>query len=439
MVYGIDLGTTNSLIGAGDMLYTGLVSSNVNIKDKVQVPREQAGKDVVSSYKTDMSMSKDGELSVACSAVILAKLAEMGGRAAGEPVKDVVISVPAYFSTSQREAVYKAAGSVGLDVRTLINEPTAAALYVCRDISDLVVVYDLGGGTFDVSIVDSRVGTYTVVATNGIVLGGDDFDRALVEEVFGTMKVPLRFQGEENRKKLQVRVRKAKEEMQRPGVASTRISLQEFKRGDYVLDEETYKRVMREVFYETVVMTQNIIARNIPSCERPKIVFVGGSSNCPYLREMLLSEVDMEEVRSDSDPDYIVAKGVALYAEMLENGTANECVDDVTKRLCIEDDKGQSLTIIDSNTNVPCRNSIIVRNSREGNTLVLKLYQGDSIIATQNEYIGSMVYDFERKVEANEGLVEVTVDVARDGVIALSAMEVMFGESYRQTVQLTAR
>lgn len=440
MIYGIDLGTTNSLIGRGARLFTGLVSSNVNVVTKKQVPRDELSEDVVASYKTNMSIGESGKLSIACSKIVLEELANQVLALTGQSVRDVVISVPAYFSTSQREAVYQAAEMAGLSVKTLINEPTAAALYVCAARKDLVVVYDLGGGTFDVTLIDSRAGTYSVVATDGMVLGGDDLDDALAQRVIRDLKIQLRYRTKQNLKKLRGRMRLAKEQMQKKGINQVLIDLPEFGSDMfYILEEDVYKECMEQVFGRTLIMTENLIRTQLASYEKPKIVFVGGSSNCPYLKEMLLSRLQLEEVFCDSSPDYVVALGVAMYAEMIENGTADICVSDVTKRLSIEDSDGRTLTVIDANTSVPCKNSIIVSNSSASDRLQLNLYQGDSIAATENEYIGQMEYLYGREVAAGDGIVEITVTVRSDGVIEVSAVDILLGEESAKSIRLTAR
>lgn len=438
-VVGIDLGTTNSLVGIGNNLLSSLVSSNVDIKRREQVGRDVVSEDVVSSYKTNMSMGQEGELSVECSAVILKKLAELAERRLGEQVDEAVISVPAYFSTSQREAVRKAADKAGLKVLRLINEPTAAAIYVCRDIKDLIVVYDLGGGTFDISIVDSRMGSYAVIATDGKDKGGDDLDEALAAEVFKACKVPIRYRKSYNQRVLRGKMRLAKEQIQKTK-ADVEVDISEFGVSQkYVLTVERYKEIVKEVFWDTVKRTMYIVNRYIPNNEKPKIVFVGGSTNCPYLKEMLLNEIDMEEIKSDINPDLIVAKGAALYADMMDKGIANDIVEDVTKRLCIEDKFDNSITVIDSNSIIPCRGTIVVDNDKKSSSLSLKLYQGDQLVAKNNAYIGELEYNYGRMVEAGDGLVEVTVNIDLDGIVSLSAQELLKGEVSKQEIRLKAR
>lgn len=438
MVFGIDLGTTNSLIGSGDKLFSNLVSSSVDVEAKCQVDRDTVGESIISSYKTDMSMGEDGQLAIQCSSVILKDLAKKAKRRCGQEVKDVVISVPAYFSTTQREAVYEAAKIAELNVKCLINEPTAAAIYLCRDVKDLIVVYDLGGGTFDVTIVDSRLGTYQVIATDGKILGGDDLDNALVEKVFIDCKIPIRYRTALNRNKLRSKMRLAKEEIQKTR-NTVYVDLTDVGgKNDFELTEEIYKKVVYETFSETFEKTNYLIEKYIPESDVHKAVLVGGSSFCPYLREMIEENIPVEIIADDTPPDLIVAKGVSIYAKMVENGSAVTALEDVTKRLCIADYSGKTITVIESNTVIPCESKVIVQNNTPSSKLKLRLYQGDSIMAKKNDYIGMMVYDYGREVPADEGVVEVTVRVAHDGVVSLSACEVLYSD-FVQEVKLIAR
>lgn len=439
MVFGIDLGTTNSLIGSGDKMFSGLVSSNVDIKARKQVARDAVSQDIVASYKTDMSIGTDGQEAVLCSSIILKELADEAEKQTGEKVQDVIVSVPAYFSTSQREAVNKAAEMAGLNLKCLINEPTAASLYVCRDMKDLIVVYDLGGGTFDITVIDARLGNYTVIATDGKVLGGDDFDNALVEEVINIKKIPIRYRNNINKRKLKNKVRQAKEQLQllRDNVF---VDLTDFGISTpYELTVERYKEIMHDVFWETIVRTKYVITNNLPASEQPKLIFVGGSTNCPYLREMVTEALELEEVMSDCAPDLTVAKGVALYAEMYEQGIAFDIVDDVTKRLCIEDSMGKTVTVIDGNTILPASGSVIMSNATQDSELRLRLFQGDSAIAANNAYIGTLVYDYHRVMDIESGIVKVTANVSRDGIIKLAAEQLLLGPTSRQEIQLQSR
>ena len=432
--YGIDLGTTNSLIGRGNELYSGLVSSSVNISEAKQCDRNCVGEDIISSYKTDMTIGSEGKLPIACSSIILKELAEQAGRRVGERVEDVVISVPAKFSFTQRKAVWKAGEEAGLTVKGLINEPTAAAIYVCQDVKNLIMVYDLGGGTFDITLIDSRAGNYYVVATEGGILAGDDFDEAIVQFIFASMNIKTRYRIASNMQKIKLRVRQAKEALQKT-MLTQYISMEGFGVDtDFALTVEDYVALMKNTFEETVTLTKRVMAKNLNAYEKPQLVFVGGSTACPFLRAWVQDEVGLDCVECDCAPDYIVAKGVALYAEMLENGTAAEEIVDVTKRLCIEDDRGMTLTVIDKDTNIPTSGVILIENKTDSDTLTINLYQGDSILTSECEYVGTMSYDYGEVMPAGTGVVELTIIVDRDGIITIKGYNINTGTEQEATI-----
>lgn len=425
MIVGIDLGTTNSLVGHGTELYTGLVSSSVDISTKSQVNRDEVSGDIISSYKVNMTTGPSGQLPIACSSIILRDLVNKASMRTGEYIEDIVVSVPAKFSHTQRQAVWDAAEAAGLTMRGLINEPTAAAIYVCRDLKDLVVVYDLGGGTFDVTILDSRVGNYFVVATDGNVhLAGDNFDRALTDKALSDCKVKMRFRSADAVKVLTSRMRIAKETLQRTGLTQYVDMRCVGTEMDWQLTKDCYISVMKDVFYPTVKLTKQIIQMNLSDVEKPKLVFVGGSTACPFLKDWVKKETGLSEVPCDSPPDYIVAKGVALYAEMLENGTAETEVDDVTKCLCIEDDLGMAEVIVEKNTIIPVTEMRTFDNSEDTRYLNINLYQGDSLMCVENDYIGTLVFDYGEIREAHTGIVEVEITVDRNGRISLSCTDI---------------
>lgn len=441
MIYGIDLGTTNSLIGYGDTLFTDTVSSNVDIENKKQVARDVIGDNIISSYKTNMTIAETGDIPRMCSSIILKTLVNHANIATGNnnEKQDVVISVPAYFSTSQREAVIKAGEMAGLNVRSLINEPTAASLFVCKDYRDLIVVYDLGGGTFDVSIVDSRTGSYVVVATDGIDIGGDDFDNKLVDFVLEKMGIPMRLQNKQLKARLKSACRLAKELMQKLKIDIELLAEEYGGKSNVTITIDDYKRIMQEVFGPTVETLLKVVSSNLSYTEKPKLIFVGGSTSCPFLREMVSEAAGLDIIESDVKPDLIVAKGVALFASMLENGTAREQVQDVTKRLVIRLDDNSCLEMLEENTNIPAANSQIVSNSGTSDKLRLTLYQGSDIMADKNAKIGELVYNFGREVPAGDGLVEVRVEVGYNGVIKIKAKEALFDDAYWQDIELSCR
>lgn len=437
MYYGIDLGTTNSLIGNGENLFTGLVSSSVNIATGQQVDRNQFGEDIVSSYKVNMSTGKEGQLSIKASSIILKDLVNKANMKTGSWSKDVVISVPAKFSSTQRSAVAEAAKMAGLNLKGLINEPTAAALYVCREMKDLVIVYDLGGGTFDISVLDSRIGLYTVVASDGRILAGDDFDEALMDGAIKERNIKIRLRSEKNMSHFKTLMRNAKETLQLQRCTQY-VDMSMFGESKpYELTVDTYVETMKNVFRETIDLTEYVLRGNVPECEKPKIVFVGGSTACPYLRDWVSKSLGLEVYGCDINPDLLVAKGVALYAEMLEQGKVEELVEDVTRRLCIEDKSGRAKTIIEKNSIIPIKSSIQVTNNKTSRYLELRLYQGDYLLASENEYIGTLVYDYGCEMEAGEGYIEVEVKVDRNGIVTLKGIDILTG--IEQDITLTMR
>lgn len=425
-ICGIDLGTTNSLIGHGDDLYTTLVSSSVNVRSKSQTTRDDVSEDVVSSYKVNMTIGAGGELPIACSSIILADLCRRASQTTGEYIEDVVISVPAKFSHTQRQAVWKAAEDAGLTVHGLINEPTAAAIYMCHDIKDLVVVYDLGGGTFDVTILDSRAGNYFVVATDGDGhLAGDNFDEALTELALSESKVKTRYRSPQNVKELTVQIRKAKEYIQKTGV-SVYIDMSALGCAtSWELTVDKYVQTMKTVFASTIKLTNQIVQANLMDCEDPKLIFVGGSTACPYLRKWVQENTGLSVLATDEQPDLIVAKGVSRYAKMVEEGTAEREVDDVTKCLCIENNLGMAEVIIEKNTIIPTSEVKTFDNSDATRYLNINLYQGDALYCRDNDYIGTLVYDYGEVRQPHEGVVEVEVMVDHNGRVSLLCTDIM--------------
>lgn len=439
MVFGIDLGTTNSLIGAGDILYTGLVSSNVDIKEAKQVGRDVYGDNVISSYKTDMGLSDSAQPAVYASSVVLKELANMAHRRSKEEVKDICVSVPAYFATTQREAVRKAAEMAGLNLLRIVNEPTAAAIYVCRDIHDFVVVYDLGGGTFDVTIIDTRDGVYRTIATDGEVLGGDDLDEAIYKYLLDKYQVRMIYRKSANLNRLKVSVRLAKEHIQKTGETAY-IDFSYFgKDVDAELTVDEYVKLTQDTFGPTITKTMALLDRYVPNYEKPKIIYTGGSTYCPYLMKLLREEIDLEELKYTADKDKLVAHGIAYIAELVENGEDSQFITNVTKRLSIEHNDGSTIQVIEENSIIPCTIRMPLVNVKDTDVLTIRLLQGNAYMAKDNDYIGSLEYHYGRLVPEGEGLVNLDVTVSYEGVVTLKVFGLTEDESQAQDAKLTLR
>lgn len=419
-IYGIDLGTTNSLLGSGDRLYTGLVPSVVDLQTGRAGSTQLEKVEAVRSFKCDISLAQEGQLSVSASARVLRQLVEESG----EDVKRVVISVPAYFSDNQRQATIKAAEIAGLEVVQLINEPTAAAIYASKSRQALSLVFDLGGGTFDVSVVDSRFGDYDVQTTDGCILGGDNFDMNIRKWAIKTGAIKVHHLKSEELARLQWDCTKLKIAVQKSQAAQA-IDLSPYGAGQAVLTPETYKELMKLTFSPAILKARRVLHEAIPVGEAYDLVLVGGSTRCPYLQEWVAQELGQKPIPLFYDPDKIVAQGTSLFAEMLENGVALSQVSDVTKALSIGLEDGSVRTIIPRNAKIPVYEKTLLINAKESDQLQVDLYQGDSIMASQNELIGQLIYDYGEVMPAGEGEVIVEITVKEGGTIHFSCKQLL--------------
>lgn len=436
MIFGIDLGTTYSLIGRGDKLYSDCINSAVNTVEQRCIERGEVGKQIVSSYKTDMTVGDSGKVPRACSSIVLRQLADLATKRSGHECKEVVISVPAKFSNTQRNATWRAAIDAGLTPRGVINEPTAAAIYACENYKDLIIVYDLGGGTFDVTILDARTGNYYIIASDGnSKLAGDNLDRNIANIIIEKCKVPIRMRKHENMQILHNACREAKERLSMSGV-SQYITMPDMGI-EYELTVDEYVDLMKKTFASTVELTKELLQTYVMEVDNPKLLFVGGSTADPYLREWVKEELQLEEFKPDVGPSYLVAYGIAKYAEMVEDGRAEAEIIDVTSRISIELDTGLTETVIEENSNIPISESRVFTNSQDGSLLNINVYQGNELLAAENEYIGQLVFDFGRNLKAGEGMLEVTITVDRNGILNVTGMDLFTCET--KTIELIIR
>lgn len=420
-IYGIDLGTTNSLIGLHSAGYLSeIVPSCVDIEsgDAGRAYYDDPG--AARSFKVDMSMGTEGIRPRIASRYVLEALKFV----APDNPEDVVISVPAYFSESQRMATMSAAKEAGLNVRALVNEPTAAAMYIAQDKRGLFVVYDLGGGTFDCSIIDSRFGAFDVQATDGCKIGGDNFDINIMKYFLKNGRVPIQRLNKDARFEIQHYATAMKIQMQKQRIP-LKADLTQW--GGICLDftPEIYVQLMKLSFSDTITCMKKLLAAWIPSTERYDILLVGGSTHCPYLCEWIEEVTGQKPNELTYDPDRVVAQGAALYADLLERGVLHTQVSDVTKQLGIGLWDGTISVIVPANSKVPLSIEKMFTNNIEGDKLELDLYQGQGAMIQDNECIGTLIYDYGQVMAPRDGQVIVNLVIDSSGLITLTAKNLL--------------
>ena len=419
--FGIDLGTSNSLIGNAATGYlSDLVPSIVNLKTKTVGYPAYNDFEAERVFKLSMSMDMGGAVPRLASAEVLKKLRSLTGNAA----TDVIISVPAFFNTNQRSATIEAASMAGLNVIGLINEPTAAAAYIARGKKSLFVVMDLGGGTFDVSIVDSRFGPYIVQASDGIVpCGGSNLDYEVMRYLSKQAKVPIFMMSKEAKSNFQIKCQEFKIEMSKNYPNDVSFDLSEFQGPkSFKFKAKDYRALVEMVFKRTVEKTKHLIENNIPG-ETFEILLVGGSTKDPYYRDLVVDMLKHEVAPLTYDPDRVVAQGAAYCAMLKERGEFDITVHDVTKALSVGLANGLCRNLISPNSSIPCEVSEMFTNDEACEVLHLELYQGSSQLSKENEYIGELNYPYGREVAEHEGIVYVTISVDDKGVITFKCNE----------------
>ena len=381
------------------------------------------------------------------SAMVLAKMKKDAEDYLGQPVTQAVITVPAYFNDSQRQATKDAGRIAGLEVLRIINEPTAAALAYGLDKKkdERILVFDLGGGTFDVSILDVSEGLIEVVATHGDThLGGDDLDLAVVDWVTSEF---LRDQGidlKQDRQALQ-RVREAAEKakVELSSTMETEINLP-FITADANGPKHLQMRLTRAKFEQ---LTEGVLQRieepfnralqdaGIKAGDLDEIVLVGGSTRMPMVQE-LVRKLTGKEPNKSVNPDEVVAVGAALQAGVLAGDVSDVLLLDVTPlSLGLETLGGVMTTLIPRNTTVPTRKSEVFSTAEDNQTAVdIHILQGERPLAKDNNTLG--VFRLEGLPPAPRGIpqVEVTFDIDANGILNVTAKDRATGRSQQVTI-----
>ncbi len=381
------------------------------------------------------------------SAMVLAKMKKDAEDYLGQPVTQAVITVPAYFNDAQRQATKDAGRIAGLEVLRIINEPTAAALAYGLDKKndERILVFDLGGGTFDVSILDVSEGLIEVVATNGDThLGGDDWDLAIVDWVTSEF---LRDQGidlKQDRQALQ-RVREAAEKakIELSSTMETEINLP-FITADMNGPKHLQMRLTRAKFEQlTEGLLQRVVApfnralqdAGIKAGDLDEIVLVGGSTRMPMVQE-LVRKLTGKEPNKSVNPDEVVAIGAALQAGVLAGDVKDVLLLDVTPlSLGLETLGGVMTTLIPRNSTVPTRKSEVFSTAEDNQTAVdIHILQGERPMANDNNTLG--VFRLEGLPPAPRGIpqIEVTFDIDANGILNVTAKDRATGRSQQVTI-----
>ena len=469
-IIGIDLGTTNSCVAVmegGEAVVIanaegGRTTPSVVAFSKTgermvgQVAKRQAITNpdrTISSIKRDMGTSKtvaiDGKnyTPQEISAIILQKLKADAESYLGTTVSEAVITVPAYFTDAQRQATKDAGKIAGLEVKRIINEPTAAALAYSIDKEDdqKVMVYDLGGGTFDVSIIEMGDGVQEVLATAGNnKLGGDDFDKRVMDYIVSTFKAEQGIDLSNDKMAMQ-RVKEAAEKakIDLSGMTSTDINLPFItadstgpKHFETTLTRAKFNELTADLVEATMAPVRQAIADSgLEKGEINKVLMVGGSSRIPAVQEAVKNFMGKEPFKG-INPDECVALGAALQAGVLGGDVKGLLLLDVTPlSLGIETMGGISTKVIDRNTTIPAKKSQIFSTAADGQTSVeVHVLQGEREFARDNKTLG--VFHLDGIASAPRGVpqIEVTFDIDANGIVHVSAKDLGTGKENNITI-----
>ncbi|MCD8381819.1 MAG: molecular chaperone DnaK [Clostridiales bacterium] len=470
---GIDLGTTNSCVavmeGGEPVVITNaegnrttpsvLAISKSGERMVGQVAKRQAITNpdrTVSSIKREMGtnykVNIDGKnyTPQEISAMILQKLKADAEAYLGEKVTDAVITVPAYFTDAQRQATKDAGKIAGLDVKRIINEPTAAALAygVDKEEAQKIMVYDLGGGTFDVSVLDLDEGVIEVLATAGNNrLGGDDFDQCIIEYLASEFKRENGIDLHSDKMAMQ-RLKEAAEKakIELSGVTSTTINLPYITAdatGPKHLDVTLTRAKFNELTHHLVEATtgpvrQALSDAKLSASDLSKVLLVGGSTRIPAVQEAVKKLTGKEGFKG-INPDECVAVGAAIQGGVLSDpSSANLLLLDVTPlSLGIETMGGVFTKLIDRNTTIPVKKSQIFSTAADNQTSVeVHVLQGEREMAANNKTLGRFHLDGIAPARRGIPQIEVTFDIDANGIVNVSAQDKGTGKS--QNITITA-